>query len=190
MWIPEVVTAASGLPVTRSEARWQLQVDDEIPDDVIDGLVRRAASVVERSGSLMERTLGLWLDRADLWRGIAVVDGWHHISLPSPPAASITSVKTWGSDDTETTLASSDRELLSARPSRVPVLRIATDALGDLRAIRSVRVVWTAGYASRDDIPSFLRQAVLEALAMLDREDGTPEWARLRSRASAGGVVV
>ena len=181
--VPEVVSPASGLPVSLDDARWEPQVGEELDDDRVSKLVHSAADWLARKWdvSILETTLRVWIDYRREWLcAFYRHDGYREIPLPRWPAKEISSVKVWDTEGTEATISSDLYDLLSPRPSERPILWISDEAVPDSpRAIRFMAIEWVAGWEDADALPGSRRIGLLKAIQYLHEESGLPRSERL-----------
>ena len=100
----------------------------------------------------------------------------NYIELPRSPVQSVTSIKSFSDDNTETTLATSNYFVDTVRePARV-VLRDGGTWPTDLRNANGIEVLYIAGYGdTRATIPEPIRVAMLEYIAFLYEHRGDDE---------------
>lgn len=181
--VPEVVVPASGVPLALADARWQLQVGDDLDDDRVTDLVERATANVEdfHEVSVLERTLRIWIDYESWCWSFERRDGYRYIPLPAHPAKEISAVKVWTRDDQETEVTSGFA-LLGPRPSKFPVLRVADSVLpSSPRHVRLMSVEWVAGWDGAANVPARLRDTLLLGVLLAHEETGTMNWQRLHA---------
>ena len=151
----ELVTAATSEPITATEAKLYLKVDDTADDDLIDDQIAAARSLCESltGRRFIDTTMRLSLS------------GWPSddvIVLPSSPLSSVTTVKYIDTDGVLTTLAEGTDYQVSKKstPGRVkpfygtywPALRLDFDP---------VQVTYVAGYsATAASVPDQIKQAI------------------------------
>lgn len=172
-----IVTDVASEPLTVSEVKDYIRVDDNIDDTVITNMIKSARIWVENytNRSLLNRTLKYSIDYIDeidqnLW------EGWRtgpdmslrqrFIQLPRPPVVSVTSIKSYADDDTETTFNSSKYYVDNARePARI-VLRNGETWPTALRVANAIEVTYVSGYGvNRSDVPEALIQGILQTIA-------------------------
>lgn len=84
------------------------------------------------------------------------------VDLPRAPLISVTSVKYYGTDDTEYTLSSDDYLVDTATdPGRVVLDYGVVLPTTILREARAVVVQYVAGYGDADSVPAFIKDAIM-----------------------------
>lgn len=156
----KLVSAPATEPITLSEAKAHLRVDDTAEDDLILNLLAAYRSRVDGKDGVLNRALitQIW----DLYLDRFPCDGSAAIQIPLPPLQSITSVKYYDTDAVLQTMASDDYFLDSvSEPARLhPAYNMSWPATLD-RA-NSVIIRFVAGYGSAEtDVPQAIRQAGL-----------------------------
>ena len=155
-----LVTAPESEPVTLAQAKEHLNVDHTDSDDYITRILKAARQYVEkRSGyQCMSASWALYLDE---FPSSAV------IYIEKKPVTAISKVEYYATDDaTEyTELSSSDyhTDIISG-PARVKI-EDTPSSVGD--KLNAVKVSFTAGHSSADDVPENLKQAILVLLGHL-----------------------
>ena len=143
--IVDVVSIATTEPVTKAEVKANLGIitADTTQDDLLDDKIEDARIMAEgaTSYSLIQRTYDLYQNG---------FGGISHITIPSYPVISVTSVNTTDEDGTELEFSSSFYTTdTTHKPGRV---YLNDDAVWptDLRSFKSVRVRYVAGYTQAD----------------------------------------
>lgn len=121
------------------------------------------------------KTCTVWCERASdrVLRGLVTKEtaypSWSVVKsvLPWQPVAGITSIKYQDSSDAEQTLSSSEYRLIVGEegPSRIefdssftwPATKVRSDA---------IKIRYTAGYATVDDVPELARDAILSRITV------------------------
>jgi uncharacterized phiE125 gp8 family phage protein len=159
------------------EAKAYLRVDHSADDDDIGGMIADATEVIEaaRDRTLVVRSYRLTLDEFP----------WGVIELPRGPAVSVTSVAYDGWEDgEELTMDPADLRLTGDR------LDAAWGAYWPTPRVQggAVRVTYTAGYATADDVPRAARRALLWLVLCLyeRRPHGDELWRMLDGFGSGG----
>lgn len=168
-----LVTDAASEPVTRDELKDHARVLDTTDDDYIDDLIAatRQAFEGETAIALINQTWRAWFDRPALqdtlgwWDGVrqgAIGDiATDHLRLLPAPVSSISSIKSYDLDGTETVF-SADNYFLDtvSRPARV-VLNAGKTWPVSLRNRNALAVEFVAGYgADASDVPFDIRHAL------------------------------
>lgn len=148
----KVITPPATEPVTIEEVRAQLRIDldDESYDDVLNPLIPAAREWCEgyQNRAYITQTLELALDR------------WpcgNEIELPRPPIQSVTSVnyadETWDPQNYLVDDYSFVARIVRARGVIWPSAH--------LPAANGVKIRYVAGFASAEEVPQRIRQAIL-----------------------------
>lgn len=151
-------TAPTSEPLTLTEVKDHLRIDDTDSDDELTLLLAAARSHVETrtNRQLMQATFELTLDR---W------PGGRELVLRMPPLASVTSVTYYDEDEASQTLASGDYHVDTAtEPGRI-VLKDGESWPNLDERPAAVTVTYVAGQASADDVPDAAKLATLQLLA-------------------------
>lgn len=166
--------------LTTAVAKTWLRVDHSSDDTLIDALVKAARKKAEQytNRAFITQTWDYWLDRIPNRRGEPWWDGMKQmaitelhgesdsITLPTAPIQSVSSVKYYADDDTESTFSSSNylADIYSA-PARVCLNSGATWPTG-LRDYNAIKVTFVAGYGDAStDVPEDIILAVREIVA-------------------------
>jgi len=182
-----VTTAPTSEPITRVEAKSFLRVDISDDDTLIDNLIQAAREFCEEytGRTLINTTYKLSLD-GFVEDNVPIKEGLYqapymnfykrYIPLARPPLASVTSVKTFTDDDTESTFASSKYYVDTQRnPGRV-VLRDGETWPTSLRVANAIEIVYVAGYGSAaSSVPSALKVGIREHVTYLYEHRGEVE---------------
>jgi uncharacterized phiE125 gp8 family phage protein len=150
-WLLNVVTAPTFEPITTIEAKAHLRV--EIPDDdaLIYGLIQSARQVCE--SKLKRAICSTTFDwHIDDWP-------WFPLSVPMPPLQSVTSIKYYGTQNTQSTISSESYHVLAGSPGRIDFVETfslpTTYARPDAVTVRFV-----AGYGSPTAVPASIKSAI------------------------------
>ncbi len=153
--------------------------DDTLINDFIDIATETARNYTQRA--ILKETIQLTLDRVsnnggdefdrlgagtfNTTRQAAL--GWsNEIDLPFPPIIAISSIKTYATDNTESTYSSSNYQL-DETGGRVYLNQGATWP-SNLRAREAIKIEYTAGYgASATGVPASIRQAIRQHVAYM-----------------------
>lgn len=141
-----VKTAPAAEPLTLTEAKLHLRVDDSDDDDLIEGLIQAAREWVENHTrrSLVRRTLELRLDCFPA-----------EIRLPRQPVASVTSVTYTDQDGNAATASAAIYQVDTyGTPPRIVLVSGATWPTPKVGAINAVTVEYIAGYAPGETSPT------------------------------------
>jgi len=149
-------TDAAAEPLTAAELKTALKIDVSTDDTLIEAYIKAARQTVEFATrrALINTTYTMTLDSAPTGRGA--------ILLPVAPVSSVTSLKSYATDDTESTVSSSVYRLdASSIPARL-VLKDGQSWPTGLRPQNALQVIFVAGYgaASSNITDTGLIQAV------------------------------
>jgi len=136
-----LTTDAAVEPLTATEVKAWGRIDGTAEDDVLNALIKAARKRVEAdtSRALVNQTFTLTLDR---------VPASQVLNLPVGPVSSVTSIKSFGTDDTESTVSASVYRIdTSSVPARV-VLKDGQTWPSSLRKQNALQVVFVAGYGA------------------------------------------
>ena len=148
----EIVTAATAIAISLSEAKTHLRLSGDDLDDEVLSLIQDATASVETilGAILMPTTVRLDMDCFETTE----------IDLGIYPVRSITTFVYDDADNVETTLVDSTdywKDLTGKYPSVRPVTSWPSTKAGKPAA---VRITMEAGYATSDDIPYDIKRAV------------------------------
>lgn len=147
-------TAPTSEPLTLDEAKEHLRVDGTDEDMLISSLILAAREYCENylNKALITQTRELWLD------------DWpdeDYIKLKGP-LVSVTSIKYYDTDDTETTFASTYYFVdTKSKPGRVGLNYSEIWPTTTLRPFNGVVVRYVCGYGDFDDVPQIVKNAML-----------------------------
>jgi hypothetical protein len=183
----KIVTGPAATPVSRTEARNHLRLDDDVDDSLVRAYIQAATDWAENYTGrfLVSRTCQMMLDGArelesPLWEGmrtgpsnVAYLD---HIELAAAPVISVESIKYYSDDDTQYTWAASNYFVDTfSEPAKV-VLRDGGTYPTDLRAANGLEINFTAGYGSNPSaVPEAIKVAILQYIAFLYEHRGDNE---------------
>ena len=181
-----VVTAETAHAITSTEAKNWLRVDGSDDDTVIGNLIIASHNWAKRYTvrTLTTQKLKMSIDSiydADIpikegsYVGIDQDITRRSIILPQSPVASISNVKYYNDEDTESTFASSSYYLDSASGPAKFVLRNGESYPTGLRVANALEITYVAGYGGVNDVPQDIKHACLIYTAWLfeHRGDGT-----------------
>ncbi len=179
-----VTTAPSVEPVALSTAKAYLRISGTGEDALISTMIEAARSFCEEflGRALITQTITFTLDATSevdstLWEGTRT--GPHinfykdFISLPRPEIQSVTSVKTFADDNSETTFSASKYYVdISRDPGRIVLLTGETWPTA-LRVANAIEVVYVAGYGNAPSaIPAPIRMGMMQHIAYLYDQRG------------------
>jgi len=149
--VVRVTSAPTTHPITLDEAKAHLRVVSSDEDDYIDSLIAAAHDYIasQQRRALCETTYSL---TCDYWPVI--------FELPNPPVVSVSSISYVDLNGATQTLAASQYALDSASiPARVTPAYNVTWPTHRAQA-NAITMVYTAGYATVDDIPAGTKHAM------------------------------
>lgn len=181
MSVVKVVTASTGEPVTRAEAKLWLRLDEhEVAEDgLIDSLITRARQHWEetKQRSVLVQTFDYYLDEP-------LLDSCP-VSIPKAPLVSVTSIKGYSSTEADdsggTAMSTSGYYVDTAHEfGRVMPLSAYTYPTAT-RDINPVIVRFTAGYSSQTSgVPESVKDEIKAIVARLYEHRGDePEMTRV-----------
>lgn len=181
------VTGPTVEPISRTEARDHLRLDDGVDDRQIHAYITAARQWCENyTGRVfITRTLRQLLDANPYPEIGSMREGkiYGHqnqisnasgvIEIAAVPVISVTSIKYYSDDDTETTWAASNYYVDSASDVAKIVLRDSGSWPTDLRAANGLEINFTAGYgATPNSVPDPVRIAILQYMTFLYEHRG------------------
>jgi uncharacterized phiE125 gp8 family phage protein len=155
-----VSTAPAVEPVTLTEAKDHLRIDDSSSDTLVSSLIVAARQQVEQDTgrALITQTLDVYYDALPTDREL-----W----VPNPKLQSVTTFTTYDEDDASTVFSSWDYLVdVASEPGRI-VLNADATWPTDLRAANAVIVRVVAGYGVAAAVPQALKQAILLIISTL-----------------------
>lgn len=164
-----LITPPAELPIDLEDVKAHLRIDDNSEDSLITSYINAASDYIARAtGSQLmratyESTFNGFPDCAD-------EDGFQSIYLPYPPLAAVVSVQYTDTDgDTQSLVSGTDYSAdTRCAPGRiVPYYGTTWPTARD--EPNSVTVRFTAGYATKDDVPHRIRQAIRFLCGHYDR---------------------
>ena len=183
----EVVTAPSTTPITLAEAKSFLRLDTSDDDTLVNTLIGSARDFAEEyiGRTLINTTYKLSLD-GFVEDQVPIKEGFYtapymnfykrFIQLPRPPLVSVTHLKTFDDDNTESTFASTKYQVDKARnPGRL-VLKDGETWPTDLRVANAIEITYVAGYGSATgDIPNAIKVGIREHITYMYEHRGDYE---------------
>ena len=154
-----VVTAATGLAVTRARAKSWCRVDHNQDDADIDNLIKAATDYVQKGTYGNRQLLPATLS-------IKACDWWDdELNLPLPPLSSVSSLTYLDRNGASQTVATGDytvRTYLN-QPGTIELTWLSTDTVPVLYADTSwpITIQFVAGYADAASIPANVQMAIL-----------------------------
>jgi hypothetical protein len=179
-----LITKPDDEPVSLSEAKEYLRIDDQVDDTLVRSLILTATEWAENqtARSLINRTLKLSIDgiqeiEESLTEGMTTAPFkqfyQNYIEIPFAPLQSVTHIKYFSDTDVESTWATSNYYVDTVRePARV-VLRDGGTYPTDLRNANGIEVTFVAGYGENPtDVPEAIRVAILQYITFLYEHRG------------------
>lgn len=182
-----VTTEATVDPVSTQEMRDFARLDDSIDTNFLNSFVKAATILCEEytGRAFINRSLRLSLDGVQDFDE-TIGDGYNegpfqiyfdnYIKLPRPPLVSVTAIKYFDDDDTESTWATSNYQVdAESAPARI-LLRTGGAWPTSLRKANGIQVEYTAGYGeSRADVPESIRVAIMQTAMNMYEHRGEDE---------------
>jgi hypothetical protein len=181
-----LVTAPAVEPVTVSEAKAWLRLDGDAEDTLLEQLITAARTSAEQyiRGSIISQTRKLTLDLTCSRFGDNLPEGVYDmpvtalygglptvVELPAGPVQSVTLVKTYGLDNTESTYSSGNYYLDTAGDRLV--LNYGAIWPTNLRPQASCAITYVAGYGvTSKDVPEPIKRSILIHVASLYEQRG------------------
>lgn len=176
----ELVTPPATEPLTTAEAKTHARVTSSADDAYIDTLIAAARGMFEEQTGrmLITQTWRMWFDAPPIRDNLGWWDGvqegalnmseQNYLELVPNPVIAVSSVKSYGTDNTETTFSSANYFLdRVSKPARV-ILNAGQTWPTGLRDKNSLTVEFTAGYgAAATDVPADIRHLLKMAVLNL-----------------------
>ncbi len=180
----QLLTVPTIEPITTTEAKAFLRVDDSDEDSLIDALIKSARKYTENfiDKALITQTWVMWMDGFPRTRNRGSAEPWwdgvregaisslhnkvlREIFIPKAPLQSITSVITIDPEDAETTFSAVNYIVDIYSPRGRIVLRDGGVWPSDLREANAVKITFITGYgdaasAIPDDIITAMKQLI------------------------------
>lgn len=164
------LSVSAALPIALGEAKAHLRVDGSAEDFTVETLLAAALQHVE---SITHRAIlpQVW----ELTLPPTRCRGWYRnepFGLPYPPLRGVTKVETLDEAGVATVVTA---ELYSVSAPSGPMAAAGAVRLSDAQGFDRLRITYSAGYATADDVPRALRAAILLVLGDLfeNREGGS-----------------
>lgn len=180
----QTITEPGVEPLTATEVRTQIRLDDDIDDTLITTLILASRQWAENYTGryFINRTMRMWLDSfkekdEPLWEGMRtgpyMVNYMNYIEIAASPVVSVESIKYFNDADEESTWDTGNYYVDTVRePARI-VLRDGGSFPTDLRRANGVQINFTAGYgATRTYVPEAVRVAMMQYCAFLYEHRG------------------
>ena len=164
----KLVTAPTAEPVTLTEAKEHLRVEQDAENDLILRQLRACREFAEKytGRQLMTATFDLFLDDWPALSGLRRTEAGGYVGgdllLPRPPLQSVTSVKYYDADGTEQTWDSANYlvEANDDEPGRVVrAYGVSWPSIQDRPSAITVRFI--AGYSAASAVPQAMKEAIL-----------------------------
>lgn len=163
-------------PISLAEAKLHLRVDHTDEDSLISSLIIASRQLVEDhiNTAIIEQT---WVWTFNKWSDVTKFDSaadniktsftsssGRYVSVPRGPIVSVTSIKTYDSNDTATAWDLSNTLILTGEKSIYLRLGASWPSVG--REVGGVEITYKAGLATlAADAPATIRQAILQLVA-------------------------
>jgi hypothetical protein len=175
-----LVTAPASEPVTLTEAKSYLRIDTSDDDTMLTTFISVARQIAEdfTNRKFINQTWDLWMDvfpSSLNWDALApdtVTDGklseyistQNYIDIPFYPLSSVTYLKTYEDDATETTMSSSDYVVDTyTEPGRLSLKNDTNWPSTYLRPVNGIQIRFVAGYGSNASaVPQPIKHAIIE----------------------------
>lgn len=173
----KLIVPPTAEPLTQAEAKTHLRIDADIPSDdnyISTVLIPAAREYCEsfQNRSYITQTWELWLDA---W------PNKEYIRIPRPPLQAITSVKHYGTDNAENTMATADYFVdTKSEPGRLVLAYGKSWPSTTLRPANGVCITFTAGYG---DAATAVPKKVGQAMRLL-----IGHWFENREAAITGAI--
>lgn len=152
----KITTAITTEPLTATEVKLHLRVDDTTEDNLITMLIKAAREYCEKytGRALATQTMVAYLDS---------FGNENYIELPTPPLQSVTSVIYKNSDSVETTMTANTDYIVDVDSN---VGRIVLPYGGSwptftAYSVNPIKITYVTGYYASNLIPSSIKQAML-----------------------------
>lgn len=155
MYAPVLVTAPAEAPVSRDEAKatCRVELENTDEDDLIDGLIASAVSLLDGWPGILGRCLV-----TQIWR-VTADDFDRCMRLPLR-ASDIDSVKVLNSAGQLSTVSSASYALLTDARGSYVRFNDDYDYPGDLAETEGVIIEFEAGYGAAADVPAAIKQGM------------------------------
>lgn len=183
----KIITGPAITPVSRTEARNHLSLDEDIDDNQVRSYLQAAIDWAENYTGrfLISRTCQMMLDGAReiddiLWEGMktgySAMRYVDHIELAATPVVSVESIKYYNDSDTQSTWSATNYYVDTfSEPARI-VLRDGGTYPTDLRVANGIEINFTAGYGtSANNVPEAIKLGILQYTAHLFEHRGDSE---------------
>lgn len=183
----ELITAPTEEPVTLTEAKLFMKVDGSAEDNQITSMIKAARSLCEQftGRCFITQTWDLWLDgipktsgQSPWWNGVregvvSHLDGdRQYIELEKAPIQSVTHIKSYAYDDTESTMSSDNYRVDSIGFIPKVVLKTGQVWPSGLRNSKAIVIRVVCGYGDSLDVPNEIKHAILMNLLHLYEHRG------------------
>lgn len=157
-----LTTAPTIEPVGIEELKDHLHITNDLEDTYLEGLAISARRIIESflRRALMTQTWDLWLDAHQ-------VPATDYLEIPLPPLASVTHLKSYSTDGTESTFSSSKYDVdTGSSPGRI-CLKTGYTWPSSLRSRKSIDVQFVAGWTTDSLVPEPIRHGIKLFVARL-----------------------
>lgn len=162
-------TQPAVLPLSATEVKTYLRIDNDSDDALIENLIAAACKLCERSTglSLINREISLYMD------------AWDNeiLPLPSVPVVSVNAIKVYSSE-TSSSVYSASNYYVDNKNLYNPRIVLKEGPVIPLPGIdvNGIEIQYTAGFgASAEYVPALLKQGMLQVIAYLYEHRGDGE---------------
>ncbi len=178
---PVVTAAPADTPVSLTELKTYLRVDDDTEDALLDAMIKGGVETAEtylgRSliTQMLRQSLDYWPARQASDARFPWFDGPRIVELARPPVQSIVAVTVYDQDDQSSVIASSAYRLANGSNDRARlVLHKGQSWAADLRPTDAIAIDYIAGYGdTASDVPEPIRQGLMALIGFwFEHRDG------------------
>lgn len=151
----KLITAATVTPVTLTEARAHLRIDDTAEDTLITTLIKVATEYAEKrlARAIITQTWEQYHDAFPLTNNF--------IEIKLPPLQSITSIKYFDTNNDEIIWANTEYELDTIKEPGIVRLQTGKSFPGTYDRVNAVTIRFVAGYGTAiTTVPELIRAAI------------------------------
>jgi hypothetical protein len=183
----KIVAGPLVTPISRTEARTHLNLDDDVDDSLVRSYLQAATDWAEKYTGrfFINRTCQMAIDGAReiddiLWEGMrtgySMTRYVDHIELAATPVVSVESIKYYNDSDVQSTWETSNYYVDTfSEPARI-VLRQGGTYPTDLRVSNGIEINFTVGYGnSPANVPEAIKVAIFQYITYLYEHRGDDE---------------
>lgn len=149
----KIITAPATEPVTLAQVKLHLGIDISDGDDNLESFIKSAREDCEdfQNYAYITQTWELTLDK---WPEFP-------FKLPKPPLISVTSIKYYDFEGTETTWATTEYIVdTDSEPGRITLAYNKLIPTTILQPINGIKIRYVVGYGAASDVPESVKQAI------------------------------